>query len=251
VTIGGLGLFKPGTALEHLVMQDTSIIVINATLYTLIAAYTLEHGARKEWLLNRISQRQHDELEATTRHLQQLSVSDPLTGLSNRRQFELDFDRTWSDSAARHQPVGLLIVDVDFFKNYNDCHGHPAGDRCLQQIAGILADLAARGQGSAARLGGEEFALLLPGRDLNQTLQMGQAVCQAVRQARIAHGFSPAVPHVTLSAGAASLVAGQPDGLRDLLKAADQALYQAKASGRNRVGPVDAALQTPELAPAG
>jgi len=251
VTIGGLGLFKPGTALEHLVMQDTSIIVINATIYTLIAAYTLEHGARKEWLLNRISRLQHDELEATTRHLRQLSVSDPLTRLSNRRQFELDFQRVWSDGAVRRQPVGLLIMDLDFFKNYNDRHGHPAGDRCLQKIAEVLADLAAREAGTAARLGGEELPIRLPGRDLGQTTQIGHAVCQAVHEARIEHGFSPSVPHVTLSAGAASLPAGQADGLGELLKAADRALYQAKAAGRNRVGPVDVALRTPEMAPAG
>ncbi|RZK99580.1 MAG: GGDEF domain-containing protein [Rubrivivax sp.] len=251
VTIGSLGLFKPGTELERLVMQDTATIVINAAIYTLIAAYTLEHGARKEWLLNRISLRQHEQLEATTRHLHQLSVSDPLTGLSNRRQFEVDFDRIWAEGAASHQPVGLLIVDVDFFKNYNDRHGHPAGDRCLQQIAGILAGLASREQGWAARLGGEEFAILLPGRTLAQTMRVGQQACEDLRQARLEHGFAASAPWVTLSAGAASLVAGASGGLHGLLKAADHALYQAKSSGRNCVGPLDSALQAQELAPAG
>ncbi|MGH6648782.1 diguanylate cyclase [Aquabacterium sp.] len=251
VTIGSLALFKPGTELERLVMEDTATIVINATIYTLIAAYTLEHGARKEWLLNRISLRQHEELEATTRHLHELSVSDPLTGLSNRRQFEVDFGRIWAERAATHQSVGLLIVDVDFFKNYNDRHGHPAGDRCLQQIARILSELATRERGSAARLGGEEFAILLPGRTLAQTLRVGQQACEDLRHARIEHGFSASVPWVTLSAGAASLEAGASDGLHGLLKSADCALYQAKSAGRNRVGPVDSARQAQALAPAG
>lgn len=240
VTIGCLGMFKPGTAIEQLVMQDTATIVINATVYTLIAAYTLEHGARKGWLLDQISLRQREELEATTRHLHQLSVSDPLTGLANRRQFEVDVERSRSACAEGHQPLGMLIIDVDFFKNYNDRHGHPAGDRCLQQIAAILADVAQRHQGSAARLGGEEFAILLPGHTLQQAMQVGQSACDSVCQAGIEHGFAAHAPHVTISAGAASLMVGVAGGQSELLKAADHALYQAKSAGRNRVGPVDA-----------
>ena len=199
VTLGCLGMFKPGTALEQLIMQDSAAIVINATVYTLIAAYTLEHGARKEWLLNQISQRQHAEIEATARHLHQLSVSDSLTGLSNRRQFEADFEKAWSECSAKHRAVGMLIVDVDFFKNYNDRHGHPAGDHCLQQIAKVLAQVAVQERGLAARLGGEEFAILLPGHSLTQSVAVGEKVCEMVRQTRIEHGFSNAVPHVTLS----------------------------------------------------
>lgn len=239
VTIGCLGLFKPGTLTEQLVMQDTATIVINATVYTLIAAYTLEHGARKGWLLDQISLRQREALQATTRHLHQLSVSDPLTGLANRRQFEADVERNRSACAEGHQPLGMLIIDVDFFKNYNDRHGHPAGDRCLQQIATILADVAQRHQGSAARLGGEEFAILLPGHTLQQAMGAGQEACDTVREAGIEHGFAAHVPHVTISAGAASLAAGSAGGQSELLKAADHALYQAKSAGRNRVGPVD------------
>lgn len=239
-TLGCLGLFKPGTLIEKLIMQDTAITVINASIYTLIAAYALERGARKEWLLHEIGLRQRQALEHTSRYLQQLSVRDPLTGLSNRRQFEAEFDRIWTESGPSGQAVGLLIMDVDFFKHFNDHHGHPAGDRCLVQVGAVLAEVAARAHSFAARLGGEEFAILLPGRTQEQAMQVGQEVCAAMLEARIDHGFSAAAPHVTLSVGAASLPAGALHSAHELLKAADGALYRAKTAGRNRVGTADA-----------
>ncbi|MDI1258897.1 GGDEF domain-containing protein [Aquabacterium sp.] len=245
-TIASLSMFNPVGPMAALIMEDTALIIINASVYTLIAAYALENGARKEWLLNEISRRQRQELETTMQHLHQLSVLDPLTGLSNRRQFEEDFSRTWSECGLVGQPVGLLIMDVDFFKNFNDRHGHPAGDRCLRQIATVLSDVARQELGLAARLGGEEFGLLLPGRDQAQAALVGQALCEAVRQARIAHGASGVSPFVTISVGSASMVAGQCDGaIGELLGAADAALYQAKASGRDRVGSVETASAEP------
>lgn len=250
-TLGCLGLFKPGTLIEKLIMQDTAITVINASVYTLIAAYALEHGARKAWLLHQIGVRQREAIEQTSRHLRQLSVSDPLTGLSNRREFEAAFERAWAECSQGQKAVGLLTMDVDFFKHFNDHHGHPAGDRCLVQVARVLAEVAARERSFAARLGGEEFAILLPGRTQEQTMQVGQQVCAAMREARIDHGFSAAALHVTLSVGAASLTAGARHGAQELLKAADGALYQAKTTGRNRVGTADAAcsVQNAALSP--
>lgn len=236
-TIVSLSMFKPGSPMAVLVMEDTAIIIINASVYTLIAAYTLENAARKEWLLNEISRRQREELETTMQHLHQLSVIDPLTGLNNRRQFEGDFSRAWLECGSTGRPVGLLIVDVDFFKNFNDRHGHPAGDRCLQHMAAVLSDVARQELGLAARLGGEEFGLLLPGRDQAQAALVGQALCEAARQARIVHGASGVSPFVTISVGSASMAVGQGGGtIGELFGAADAALYQAKTAGRDRVG---------------
>jgi diguanylate cyclase (GGDEF)-like protein len=171
------------------------------------------------------------------RHLHQLSVTDALTGLSNRRQFEDDFERHWQEGSLTGRPVGLLIMDADFFKHFNDRHGHPAGDRCLRQIAAVLSGVAQREQGVAARLGGEEFGLLLPGRNQAQAAQVGQVLCAAIRHARIEHGASSVSPFVTISVGAASMAAGQVGHtISGLLGAADAALYRAKTAGRDRVG---------------
>lgn len=158
-----------------------------------------------------------------------------MTGLNNRRQFDADFERIWSEALQDRRPVALLIVDVDFFKNYNDGYGHPAGDRCLQQLATELGSVAEASKGLAARLGGEEFCVLLPGTNQEQAVGVGERVCAAVRETRIPHGYSATAPHVTVSIGAASLTPADDQPRSALLAAADGALYQAKASGRDRV----------------
>jgi diguanylate cyclase (GGDEF)-like protein len=160
-----------------------------------------------------------------------------LTGLNNRRQFEADYTRIWEDSQADQQWVSTLILDVDFFKRYNDNQGHPAGDRCLQQVAQVVGQIATQHQGLAARLGGEEFGILLPGQNLAQAIDVAHAVQQAMVQAAIPHGTSTVADHVTVSVGAASIQADEGAPSRDLLVMADDALYLAKASGRNRVAP--------------
>ncbi|MBA4109520.1 MAG: hypothetical protein C0487_08000 [Leptothrix sp. (in: Bacteria)] len=239
---------NPRGALQTLVFNDSILMIVNNTVFTLILAYTLDHGARKAWLLSNIERLQRQSLVAATQRLHELSTRDPLTGICNRRQFEEDLLRIWEDGLQAEKPVAMLIIDVDFFKLYNDGYGHPAGDRCLKQVAATIDQVAKSAHALAARLGGEEFGILLPGGDHGQILQLGERVCAAVRQAGLPHRHSKVAGHevVTVSLGAASLLPAKGGHRRALLAMADDALYQAKNSGRNRV----AALRVPGRMPA-
>lgn len=237
ITVVACGtMLHPVDELQQLIFANSMFIVTNATLYTLIAAYTLEHGERKSWLMTQIEQRRHHTLHQATQQLNTLSKLDPLTGIANRRQFEADFEKTWERCRQDFKPMAMLIMDVDYFKAYNDHYGHPAGDRCLQHVSKIIESTAQARGGVAARLGGEEFGILLPQTDLVSAVETGEALCQAIRQARLSHAYSSIAPHLTISIGAACIPPGtQAHTTRQLLAAADHGLYQAKSTGRDRV----------------
>lgn len=237
-------LFKPVDPVAAVVFKDSVFMVANCTLYTLILAYTLEYGARKEWLFARIGELQREALAAASKRLHQLSMLDPLTGICNRRQFEDDFQRIWHDALHDRRQTALLIIDVDFFKLYNDNYGHPVGDRCLKQVAAAISQTAQAQRGLTARLGGEEFGVLLPGADLDQAEQLGEQICAAVRQVGIEHRHSPAAGLVTVSVGVASVMPAKGLNRRTLFATADDALYRAKSSGRNRVAAMPVAAAT-------
>lgn len=236
--------------IEAIVLADSLFIITNATVYTLIAAYTLDHGQRKSWLLAQIETRQRQALTVATRQLQTLSMLDPLTGIYNRRQFEADFARIWKEGREDGTPVAMLIIDVDFFKLYNDHHGHPAGDRVLKHVAALIAQTAVAHKGIAARLGGEEFGILLPRCALLPAMRVGELVRQAIRQARIEHRASAVASHLTISVGAACLDPRDEPHTRQLLALADDGLYQAKAAGRDQVGAVGVLAPSMALATA-
>jgi diguanylate cyclase (GGDEF)-like protein len=231
-----LVLLHPVGEQQVLVFADSVLMIVTNTMFTLILAYTLEYGARKEWLLSQIERVQADELQAATRRLHDLSMRDPLTGICNRRQFEEDFKRIWADSVQGGQPLAMLMIDVDYFKNYNDGYGHPAGDLCLKLVAAIISQVAQDSQGLSARMGGEEFAVLLPCASAGQAAQLGERVCKAVRQAGIEHRYTqvPDLSIVTVSVGVASLSASARMEPSTLFALADDSLYQAKSGGRNR-----------------
>lgn len=231
-------MLRPVGAMQALVYNDSILMIVNNTVFTLILAYLLEHGARKEWLLSHIASLQRQSLMTATRRLHELSTLDPLTGICNRRQFEDDFQRIWDEGLQDSSALAMLIIDVDFFKLYNDGYGHPAGDRCLKQVATVLSQTAQACKGLAARIGGEEFCILLPKSTLESATQAGERVCEAVRMAEIEHRFSKVANHVTVSVGVAILQPAQDMNRRQLLAIADDALYQAKLAGRNRVASV-------------
>jgi diguanylate cyclase (GGDEF)-like protein len=235
--LAALLFLRPVGAVQTLVASDSVLMIATNTLFTLILAYTLEYGARKGWLLTQIERLQGEALQAATRRLHDLSVLDPLTGISNRRQFEDTFQRIWTEAEKKQGQIALLVIDVDFFKLYNDGYGHPVGDRCLKQVASAINQTAQANHGFAARLGGEEFGILLPNADKAQALQMGERLCAAVRLADIEHRYSkvPGQSIVTVSVGAASLVATKHVNRHAFFAIADDALYQAKKDGRNRV----------------
>jgi diguanylate cyclase (GGDEF)-like protein len=163
-----------------------------------------------------------------------IAAHDGLTGLANRRSFESRFAEEWRRAHRGPQPLGLLMVDADNFKLFNDEHGHPAGDRVLQSIAGCIAQNLHRAGDLGARYGGEEFVMLLPATDLNAALLVAERVRSDVEALGIPHAANPSL-HMTVSIGVA-VIAPQPgDAAATLLKWADDALYDAKRAGRNRV----------------
>jgi diguanylate cyclase (GGDEF)-like protein len=165
--------------------------------------------------------------------LQQLSQQDGLTGLFNRRYFDKTLSAEWRRLGRTEQPLGLLMLDVDYFKRYNDSLGHQAGDAALKALAEILGDSLLREGDCACRYGGEEFAIILPGADINQCAKVAGHLHQAVRRLAIHHPEAPG-ERLTISIGAASLVPAPEWSPHDLIAQADAALYQAKTGGRNR-----------------
>jgi diguanylate cyclase (GGDEF)-like protein len=190
------------------------------------------------------------ELLATTRKLQaanqkllRLAVVDAVTGVANRRLFDQTFDRVWR-SASRHQlEVALIMIDIDFFKSYNDSLGHPAGDECLRRVAKGLTDALKRPDDFLARYGGEEFAVILPQTDLAGASVVAERLRGSIEKLAIGHPASPIANHVTISQGVASILPTREAARFTLISMADEALYGAKRSGRNRVSTLAEAYQ--------
>jgi diguanylate cyclase (GGDEF)-like protein/PAS domain S-box-containing protein len=167
--------------------------------------------------------------------LARMARLDSLTQLPNRRSFDETIDQEWRRLAREKQDLALVLCDIDCFKQYNDTYGHQAGDECLRQVAKALGDCTQRAGDLACRYGGEEFIFLLPNTHLEGATRFAERVRQAVEALALPHGTSRAASVVTLSLGVAAQIPC-PDRLPDvLLKAADDALYQAKESGRNCV----------------
>ncbi|MBN8901594.1 MAG: diguanylate cyclase [Rhodospirillales bacterium] len=174
-------------------------------------------------------------LEAANRQLEALAMEDPLTGLANRRRFDFLLDKEWRRSCRRNLPLSVVMLDADWFKQYNDTFGHPAGDVCLQGIASAIEGVLRRPADLAARYGGEEFVVMLPDTDHAGARHMAERIRAAVRALAKPHPESP-YGIVTVSLGVATawpLPNGEPGGQGALVSAADHALYEAKASGRN------------------
>jgi diguanylate cyclase (GGDEF)-like protein len=175
-------------------------------------------------------------LSVANRKLEELASCDGLTGLCNRRSMDLRFDAAWVDMVKEGRSFGLLMVDVDNFKNFNDRYGHLAGDDCLRAVAqalGAVVEACDCGEAFAARYGGEEFAVVLPGMDEGGYRALAATILEAVRARAIPHVENGAWGLVTVSIGGAWLDRAQGEIL-GLFRTADARLYQAKAAGRNR-----------------
>ena len=173
-------------------------------------------------------------LEANNASLKLLALSDGLTGLANRRHFDQRLNAEFKRAIREQTPIALVMIDVDYFKRFNDHHGHVAGDACLQRVAEAVLGGQRRPGDLAARFGGEEFAILLPGTDTDGALAVAEAVRAAIAGAGYEHGASP-LRSVTVSAGVYGCIPARGKQARSLIEAADRGLYQAKAEGRNRV----------------
>ncbi|MDQ8038631.1 MAG: diguanylate cyclase [Pedobacter sp.] len=207
--------------------------VILANVVGMLICYLLEQRERRMFLQARLLELEKGKLDSLSRELSRLSREDVLTGLANRRHFNEVFQLEWDRARREQQTVSLIFVDIDHFKPFNDNHGHLEGDRVLSQVGQALRDTLRRPGDLAARYGGEEFVLLLPGTPATGAMEVAAQVREAVEALRIPHHASTVGPHVTASVGVATL---SPElGLRSaqLIAQADEAVYAAKAAGRN------------------
>ncbi|MDA8092887.1 MAG: diguanylate cyclase [Betaproteobacteria bacterium] len=179
--------------------------------------------------------RTHVELKCYRDFLVHTSYGDGLTAVPNRRRFEDYYAHIWTAAAGRVRPVSLIMIDVDYFKPFNDHYGHQEGDACLRAIAQELSGSLNRKTDLFARYGGEEFVCLLPGTEAEGALQVAERFRAAVLALAIPHAGSPVSDWVTISVGVAAAHCGGELSPRDLVAHADEALYQAKAGGRNQV----------------
>jgi diguanylate cyclase (GGDEF)-like protein len=167
--------------------------------------------------------------------MRELSMTDGLTGVANRRSFNDTVDAEWRRCARAGMPLSVIMIDIDHFKLYNDHYGHQAGDACLQQVSAAMKRCATRPQDLLARYGGEEFILLLPQEALDGTEVVANRILEEVRKLALPHAASPTAPQVSISMGLASamppLDSSDPS---TLIRAADANLYRAKQTGRNR-----------------
>ncbi|WP_227368084.1 diguanylate cyclase domain-containing protein [Halomonas sp. M20] len=170
-----------------------------------------------------------------TSSLIELSQRDPLTGLANRRLFDKRLEESMSIANLNDQPLALLMVDIDYFKAYNDHYGHPAGDECLRAIADAMRKHFNRPQQLVARTGGEEFMVILPDISLEASVQQAETLRRAIEHLALPHAASSVSSVVTISVGIALHAPARPHGIEELTRAVDRALYAAKQSGRNRI----------------
>lgn len=183
--------------------------------------------------LDALVKEQTRELEETHRQLHDLSGKDELTGLRNRRYFNKLFPKEYHRAFRENAPISLLVLDIDYFKQLNDNHGHAFGDIVLSKFGKLLQSVTSHLPDFAIRYGGEEFIILLPSTSLSGALDLAESVRHQVEHTRITHHHITL--QITVSIGVASDLPGSPDGQDALLRRADELLYQAKQNGRNRV----------------
>lgn len=175
-----------------------------------------------------------EELQVLNSRLETLSLTDALTGIANRRHFDEVLAKEWKRAQRAGGTLALAVVDVDWFKAYNDHYGHLAGDSCLQQVAHTLAKTISRSSDLVARYGGEEFVFLAPATNLASAQEMAQTLVRSVAALALPHIRSP-LGHISISVGVTAMQADAELPLQTLVQRADTALYRAKALGRNRV----------------
>lgn len=167
--------------------------------------------------------------------LEELATKDPLTGLDNKRSYNQVLASEWKRAQRDRQAISLVMCDIDFFKKYNDHYGHGQGDTCLQQVAASLFKTASRPGDLVARVGGEEFAVILPNTEREGAWRVANNLLVHLRKKQLPHAKSPIHKHITISVGVATHIPQQDEAPALLFDLADAALYRAKDQGRNRV----------------
>lgn len=177
----------------------------------------------------------NQKLETANQQLELLAATDPLTEIANRRFCNIFLEREWKRAIRNHEPLSLILIDVDHFKAYNDTYGHPQGDVCLKQVVKLIQSLISRPTDLVARYGGEEFLVVLTDTPPAAAQAIAERIRKAVEALQIPHDASPTAQRVTISAGTGAVIPASHSSLTQFLETVDQALYKAKQTGRNRV----------------
>lgn len=197
-------------------------------------AYATDRQHRENYLQNCMIELNRIELMQQAQQLSLLSQQDALTGLANRRYLDETLDNEWRRALRHETPLTIMMVDIDYFKAYNDTLGHIKGDECLKEIAVAISSIAARSGDLVARYGGEEFLLLFPMTNAQQALIQVERLMNAISKIAIKHPCSDVSPYVTISVGVATTIPRLNDSISAFVARADHALYKAKTNGRNQ-----------------
>ena len=211
-----------------------------AAFVALIYSLRLRQLTRREQQLTRLVDERTTELRERTAQLEvanaaleELATVDSMTGLANRRRFDVFLQQEWQRSERSRLPLSMLLVDIDYFKKFNDRYGHPAGDECIRQVAAVLRTAASRVADLGARYGGEEFAVVLVDTPVQGAVAVAEFIRKQVELLRIPHEDAP-VGYVTVTIGMATRDGDEYRRSAELVEACDRALYEGKNLGRNR-----------------
>jgi len=233
--VGGLVGILASQSLDGVVDWELLLRTYSGpSLLGMCLAYASDYRSRINFLQACALEQAHQETERKNQLLQELNRVDGLTGLYNRRHLDDVLCEEWNRAMRQQQPLAVLMIDIDYFKLYNDTLGHPAGDICLRQVADQLGRLARRSGDLAARYGGEEFVLLYPATNPSQAVRLARELLTNMDAVALPHPSSPVSRCVTLSIGIAVITPPYNAPLELILDQADRALYEAKMNGRNR-----------------
>jgi len=176
-----------------------------------------------------------EQLVLLQRELEEMSFKDGLTGVANRRRFDFIMDVEWGNARRNKQPMSLIMLDIDYFKQYNDHYGHLQGDSCLKQVAAILSKVGTRARDFLARFGGEEFVFILPETNAKSAMKIAERCREMLADAQIPHEESQVDQVLTASIGVSTIIPCHDDIMHTFIETVDRRLYQAKQKGRDRI----------------
>ncbi|RBP63873.1 diguanylate cyclase (GGDEF)-like protein [Alkalibaculum bacchi] len=220
--------FSDSLAREEILTAE--LTEINSNLDELVSQRTKDLEKSKEKI-----EQQKLELEKINKNLNQLSFKDCLTGIWNRRKYDETIEIEWRRCLRYKRPIALILLDIDYFKQFNDLYGHMAGDECLIKIGDTLKKSLSRSSDMAARYGGEEFIVLLPDSGKEEAIKIATMLRINIESIKIPHEKSSVSNYVTVSIGVTSTIPNNKSSYDDLFKVVDRALYQAKDAGRNQI----------------